>query len=285
MRQASQSSFFCGGVGVIMSVLFWSLAAALLIVAIAFVATPLLTRKPLQATPKYLIAAFVPLASVGLYAYLGSPSTTDLQHVASRPASSVSQEHSLGSVASMIDGLVARLEIEPDDADGWILLARSYQHIGENEQALSAYEHAVALGKSDITLETTLLGDGLSGYTASAAAEPALYGRVALSQDAASKVLPTDTLFIFAKETRDHRMPVVALRKNASELPFDFVLTDKQAMVPGTRIGDFDRLVVTAKISRSGNATDNSLGLEAWSDAVSPSNTDRIDLLIGDADE
>lgn len=268
-----------------MSVLFWSLAAALLVVAVAFVATPLWTHKPLQATPKFLVAAFIPLASVGLYAYLGSPSTTDQQHIASRPAPNVSQEHSLGSVASMIDGLVARLEIEPDDADGWILLARSYQHIGENEQALSAYEHAVALGKSDMTLETSLLGDGLTGYTAAAATEPALHGRVALSQDAASKVLPTDTLFIFAKETRDHRMPVVALRKSASELPFDFVLTDKQAMVPGTRIGDFDRLVVTAKISRSGNATDSTLGLEAWSEMVSTADTGRIDLLIGDVSE
>ena len=80
-------------------------------------------------------------------------------------------------------------------------------------------------------------------------------------------------------------MPVVALRKSVADMPLDFVLTDKEVMVPGSKLSDYEQLVITAKISRSGNATDSSLGLEAWSDAVSPSSTDRIDLLIGDAGE
>lgn len=87
-------------------------------------------------------------------------------------------------------------------------------------------------------------------------------------------------------------MPVVALRKPVSDLPIDFVLTDKEMMVPESSLDDFAELVVTAKISRSGNASDNSQGLEAWSRPVSPVGGGTIDLIIditsqfeGDGDE
>ena len=268
-----------------MSILFWGIAGALLIVAIGFIAVPLQTGKSLLATPKALIAAFVPLSAVGLYAFLGSPGANTVQHVSNSQAPDTAVERPLGSVSSMLDGLATRLENEPDDADGWILLARSYQHIGQNADALAAYEHARALGKTDADLEAKLLGASLVEQADGDISGPSISGRVALSPSATAAVLPGDTLFIFAKESREHRMPVVALRKSVTDLPFEFVLTDKEVMVPGSKLSDYGQLVVTAKISRSGNATDNSLGLEAWSDAVSPSSTDRIDLLIGDADE
>ena len=75
-------------------------------------------------------------------------------------------------------------------------------------------------------------------------------------------------------------MPVVALRKPATELPIDFVLTDAQAMVAGTHLADYETLVVTARVSRSGLATESVDGLEAWSDPVSPTTGSKIDLLI-----
>ena len=268
-----------------MSLLFWGTASALLLMAIGFIAVPLQTGKSLFATPKILIVVFVPLLAVGLYALLGSPDEIAVQHVTTDRTSGDAAKQSLGSVASMVDGLAARLENEPDDADGWILLARSYQHIGRHADALDAYEHARALGKTDAKLEAELQGNNVQQASVAESSGPTLRGRVALSPEAAAIVQPGDTLFIFAKETREHRMPVVALRKNVSELPFEFALTDKEVMVPGSKLGDYEQLVVTAKISRTGNATDNSLGLEAWSDSVSPAETDRIDLLIGAANE
>ena len=268
-----------------MTFLFWGFAVAMLIVAISFIAIPLVTGKSLLTTPKVLIAVFIPLSAVGVYALLGSPGGSAVPHVASNRATSAAAESSLGSVESMVDSLATRLENEPDDADGWILLARSYQHIDRPAEALVAYERAQALGKSDAALEASLLGESLSAHVAAKADGPSLRGRVALSPEAAAVVLPGDTLFIFAKESREHRMPVVALRKSASDLPFEFALTDNEVMVPGSKLSDYDQLVVTAKISRNGNATDSTLDLEAWSESVSPSSTDRIDLLIGEADE
>jgi cytochrome c-type biogenesis protein CcmH len=261
-----------------MTFVFWGLAIAMLIVAIGFIAMPLITGKSLLATPKAIILTFIPLFAMGLYALLGSPAENAVPHIATNSAPGAAAERSLGSVASMVDGLAARLRDQPDDANGWVLLARSYQYIDRHAEALDAYEHAQALGKTDPDLEATLLGNTLPGG-------PSLRGRVALSPAAAALVQPGDTLFIFAKESREHRMPIVALRKNVSDLPFEFALTDKEVMVPGSHLNDYERLVVTAKISRNGNATDNSLGLEVWSDAISPSSTDRIDLLIGDPNE
>jgi hypothetical protein len=272
-----------------MSLLFWAFIIAMSIVAVGFITVPLQTGKSLFATPKLLLAAFVPLSAVCLYAFLGadlsSDNSTASQHRATNATVAKTADSSLGTVASMIDGLAARLEGEPDDADGWILLARSYLHLDRHAEALDAYEHARTLVKSDANLETEFLGASLAQQTDGDIGGPTISGRVALSPSATAAVLPGDTLFIFAKESREHRMPVVALRKSVTDLPFDFVLTDKEVMVPGSQLSDYEQLVVTAKISRSGNATDNSLGLEAWSDAVSPSSADRIDLLIGDADE
>jgi hypothetical protein len=268
-----------------MSFLFWAFAAAMLVIAVAFIVVPLRTGKSLFDTPIALVVTLLPFSAVCLYAFLGSNGVPAVAHTSAATGQSAStdasDEGSLGSVASMLDGLAARLEKEPDDADGWILLARSYQHIGQRDDAIAAYEKAQALGKSDANLDALLFGN-LEGSQQSMSEPrgPAIRGRVALSPDAAAKVLPTDTLFIFAKESRDDRMPVVALRKSASELPLEFALTDEQVMVPGTQISDYEQLVVTAKISRSGNASDDSLGLEVWSDTISPTSDDRIDLLV-----
>ena len=45
-------------------------------------------------------------------------------------------------IAGMVAGLAARLDEEPDDADGWMMLIRSYSTLGELEKAQQAIETA-----------------------------------------------------------------------------------------------------------------------------------------------
>ena len=59
-------------------------------------------------------------------------------------------------VASLVDGLAARLHENPDDAGGWLLLAKSYEYLGDPAEARDAYARAVALGISDIEFEAKL---------------------------------------------------------------------------------------------------------------------------------
>ena len=152
-----------------MSFLFWGFVIIMLIAAIGFVAMPLKASKLSLGTPAKLAVVVVPLTALGLYLVLGSPSDVtaeaNLSHDGSEYAQALVSKRqpggSLGTVASLIDGLKARLQDDPEDAEGWLLLARSYQHIGQHADALAAYTRAQALGKTDIELEASLLGSML----------------------------------------------------------------------------------------------------------------------------
>jgi len=256
----------------------------MLVSAVGAVVIPLRAARADSGRLSLVVLILVPAIAAGFYAGLGTPAaaTRDVpQHHQDRDTTAASQtKKSVGSVASLLDGLKMRLENEPDDAGGWLLLAKSYQHLGQPENAIAAYERAKALGKSDPAFEQSMNNAEPAAEPASIATGPALRGRVTLSADAADMVMPGDTVFIFAKESPDHRMPVVAVRKPATELPIQFVLTDRDVLVSGTSLAQFEQLVVTAKISRSGLATDVLAGLEAWSDPVSPLDGHDIELQL-----
>jgi len=53
-------------------------------------------------------------------------------------------------IRGMVSGLAARLESEPDDYDGWMMLGRSYTVLDNVDGALGAYEKAMALKPAEI---------------------------------------------------------------------------------------------------------------------------------------
>jgi hypothetical protein len=259
----------------------------MLAAAIGAIIVPLRTARASHGRLSVAVFVLVPAVAAGFYAGLGSPDavTSENSHqYRSEAETNTSSESrtskSVGSVASMLDGLKERLENEPGDAGGWLLLAKSYKHLGQTEEANAAYERARSLGKSDAAFEQPQVTAKLTEEAPPAESGPALRGRVSLSADAEALVGPGDVVFIFAKESAEHRMPVAALRKPAAELPIEFALTDRNTMVSGTSLANFEQLVVTAKISRSGLATEAVEGLEVWSDPVSPLDGQTIELLL-----
>jgi len=48
-------------------------------------------------------------------------------------------------IRSMVERLAARLEEDPEDLDGWLRLANAYRVLGEQPQAVTAYERASTL--------------------------------------------------------------------------------------------------------------------------------------------
>jgi cytochrome c-type biogenesis protein CcmH len=80
-------------------------------------------------------------------------------------------------------------------------------------------------------------------------------GTVRLSEKLTQKASPGDTLFIFARAAEGPPMPLAVLRKQVRDLPASFALDDSMAMTPAMRLSGFSRVVVGARISRSGNAT------------------------------
>jgi cytochrome c-type biogenesis protein CcmH len=86
------------------------------------------------------------------------------------------------------------------------------------------------------------------------ARQAVLRGTVRIAPQLREKVAPDDTLFIFARAAEGPPMPLAVLRKTARELPVSFSLDDSMAMTPAMKLSAFQRVVVSARISKSGNA-------------------------------
>lgn len=123
-------------------------------------------------------------------------------------------------------------------------------------------------------------GDADAAVSVAPATPPArIAGSVRLSPALVAKALPTDTVFVFARAAEGSRMPLAILRRTVAELPFDFTLDDSLAMSPQTRLSGASRVIVGARISRSGNAMPQPGDLRGESAVVGP-RADGLQLLI-----
>lgn len=93
-----------------------------------------------------------------------------------------------------------------------------------------------------------------SAPAAPVASSAVLAGRVRLAPELAARVQPGDTVFVFARAAEGPRMPLAIRRYSAGALPLEFTLDDSTAMSPELRLSKFDRVVVGARVSKSGNA-------------------------------
>jgi cytochrome c-type biogenesis protein CcmH len=112
-----------------------------------------------------------------------------------------------------------------------------------------------------------------------AASGPAVHGEVRLSAALKNRVAPDDTVFIFARAADGPRMPLAVIRRQVKDLPTDFQLDDSMAMNPELRLSAFARVVVAARVSRSGSATVQSGDLLGESAPVAPG-TARVSVVI-----
>ncbi|HEX5612553.1 MAG TPA: c-type cytochrome biogenesis protein CcmI [Burkholderiales bacterium] len=86
-----------------------------------------------------------------------------------------------------------------------------------------------------------------------AVAKGALNGEVRLAPALAAKASPDDTVFIFARAAQGPPMPLAVLRKKVRDLPASFALDDSMSMTPETKLSSFDKVVISARISKSGD--------------------------------
>ncbi len=107
-----------------------------------------------RTTTAFLITGMVIAGGVGLYIAKGRPTAPSSNRpplLATLEAQTNTQEASqvAGSVDSMIDGLTARLNANPDDVEGWRMLGWSYFNLEQYSNAADAYERAVALAPNN----------------------------------------------------------------------------------------------------------------------------------------
>ncbi len=90
----------------------------------------------------FLILLALPIVSAVLYQSLSNPlALLESSYV---PAQAKNNPHrkQIKSVDMMLDGLLNRLQNQPEDVNGWILLGKSYFYLGQAEQAANAYQKA-----------------------------------------------------------------------------------------------------------------------------------------------
>jgi cytochrome c-type biogenesis protein CcmH len=85
-----------------------------------------------------------------------------------------------------------------------------------------------------------------------AAAPATVSGTVRLDPKLAKRVAPGDTVFIFARAVDGPRVPLAVTRREVRELPSTFTLDDRMAMAPGMNLSAHARVVVGARVSKSG---------------------------------
>jgi cytochrome c-type biogenesis protein CcmH len=119
-------------------------------------------------------------------------------------------------------------------------------------------------------LEAALSATAPSPSPAMAAAAGALTGEIRLSPALAARVAAGDTLFVFARAAEGPRMPLAIVRRPVANWPAAFSLDDSMAMAPNLKLSAFDQVVVSARISHSGNATPQPGDLIGQSAAVAP---------------
>jgi len=310
-----------------------------------------------------VITVVIPLVAIGLYMLIGSPDA--INPVNETPHTKLEQQH---SITDMVTRLEAELENEPDDVEGWNMLARSYTalrnyekaalamqrlyelvgdqadvlvryadtlamlrggqlsgkpleliekalalepehavglwlagmasaeqgeyqaaidywhrllpHIANNDAELSRVKEMIARAQQELDIDQDPVDDILNEEKIVTGS--AVIVNVSLATDLLEKTSPTDTLFIFAKAPSGLPMPLAAVKQQVRDLPITVTLDDSMAMMPTQKISNFSQVLVSARISKSGNATPQPGDLITESRSVTVGQLEGVDLLIKD---
>jgi len=123
---------------------------------------------------RIILIVIVPVFAVGLYAFLGQPELIEggKKQTATAPAGHASSNGAgkLATVEQMIDKLAAKLKENPDNAEGWFMLGRTYMSLNRYEEAVAALEKTNELVPNNPTVMlryadalTMLRGGQMSG--------------------------------------------------------------------------------------------------------------------------
>jgi cytochrome c-type biogenesis protein CcmH len=106
------------------------------------------------------VALVVPLMSFGMYQALGNPEI--IPRLAAGPdaaSTTTTSPHGQGQgmqnlppMEELVKKLAAKMEQQPDNLDGWLMLGRSYMALKRPQAAVQAYEKAMQLNPENTTL-------------------------------------------------------------------------------------------------------------------------------------
>ena len=165
------------------------------------------------------------------------------------------------------------LKLEPDNIKALALAGTAAFNRGDYANAAKHWDQAVKTGPAENALvqmsrngaaearergklpAAAAAANAAPPKAAAAAASPGVSGTVRLAAALTSQAAPDDTVFVFARASEGSRMPLAIVRLQVKDLPAQFKLDDSQALSPATKLSGANRLIVGARISKSGQAT------------------------------
>jgi cytochrome c-type biogenesis protein CcmH/NrfG len=157
------------------------------------------------------------------------------------------------------------LEINPNHVKGLWLSASLALEQHRYKDALSQWQRlraALAPGSPDIAIIDANVAEAqqlagqpaVAAVSAKPAAAAAIEGSVTVAAALRGQVDAGMTLFIYAKTPDGKGPPLAVVRQPVGAWPVKFRLDDSQAMMPGHNLSSVERVLVEARLSRSGNA-------------------------------
>lgn len=211
----------------------------------------------------------------------------------------------LDSVAELLGGLRARLEDQPDDMQGWVLLAKSYAHLGQSAEADQAWSKAREYGYSgEQTSSTTTAAPARANPHTARADNTGLFEQIRETTNAPANAKPTlirvrleidkeslaqrdpdDTVFVYAIAEKGSRAPLAIARKSIAELPLTVELDDAMSMIPAHKLSSASQVKIVARVSNSGQSTPQAGDLQVTSKALATGAQHELKLLLTAADK
>lgn len=199
-------------------------------------------------------------------------------------------QNSVAPIHSLTDSLLEKLHNNPQDMKGWVLLAKSYAYMQQNDNAQMAFNKAQALGYTgtspvisksnpydskhsnytldNITNKIAALGDKSNAAMLvsntlltqntkanSESSQKSLTVSLTVASKDKDKVPEDATVFIFARKTEGPPMPLAVVKKSSSDFPISLTLDESMAMMPTHSLSTVEEAIVVARISKSGNAS------------------------------
>ncbi len=91
----------------------------------------------------FVLLLLIPAASLSLYFVLGDPDAIVKQ--AKQQQLIQQQQQAEANILKMVDGLAQRLQQNPNDVEGWLMLGRSFQYLKRYQAAAEAFAQASRL--------------------------------------------------------------------------------------------------------------------------------------------
>ena len=146
------------------------------------------------------------------------------------------------------------LEEEPDNVKALLYGGFAARELGAEREWRARWNRLLDLGAPEPLARALRAELEAAAGSGAEPAEGAASVRVKLALGTGRSVAslgPQAMLFIFARAPSGGP-PVAVLREPASAVPGEFVLSDANSMLPGQSLGDFDELMLVARLSQSG---------------------------------